>query len=96
MKQTIRGFITDPATLAVGLVGALGGIFQIKFFTAIFGALWSSLGTLFPAASILSFTMAPELAFLPTAPLKSLALALGALYVAKLGLKAYNKFEKEL
>lgn len=95
-KQTLRDFVEHPATLATALTGVFGGLLHVPVLKALWLALWGSLGSLFPALSITAFTLGPELPWLPTGLLKTLALIVGGLFVLKLLVKAYDNFATKL
>lgn len=93
---SLREAVTHPASLATVLTGFLGGLMHLPLVAGLWAALWGSLGSLFPAASIAAFTLASEVPWLPREPLVIIALVLGALYVLKLLSKAYKKFQANL
>lgn len=77
------------------VVGLAGGVLQIPGFDALFATLWGSAGTLFSAASVSAFTLAPELGW-PTHLLEPIALIFGLVMLAKLLTKVVDRFTDRL
>jgi hypothetical protein len=68
---------------ALSLGTALAHALGIKWVVAVTGAVWMQVGTLCTAFSIGSWTLAPEIPWLPAGPLQGVALVLGGLYALK-------------
>lgn len=75
--------IAHPASKAAAVVGVLGGLLNLPVLGAIWAGLWTQLPTVFTVTSIFGFTVAPELAFVPTQTAKIVALVVAGLYVLK-------------
>jgi hypothetical protein len=92
MTNEIKKKAVAKATAVVAVLGSV-----LHFPAGMLDAVWASLGTLFPALSISAFTLGSELpAWVPVSTLETVALAAGALYVAKLLYKSYQKMEDRL
>jgi len=92
----IKQLLTDPLSVALGVGAAVGHALGIKWVVAVTGAVWTQVGTLFTAISISSYTLAPELGWLPEGPLQAVALTLGAMYVLKLILSSAGRIDDRL
>ena len=82
MKKLDR-YLLNPITGVTALLTGLVHTVHIAWLDALAGVVWTQLGTLFPAASITAFSLAPHLP-IPQEPLIALFLVIGVLYVAKL------------
>jgi hypothetical protein len=96
----LKEVLQHPATIATAALTAAAQLFQIPFIDAFIGVIWGQLGTIFTAASILSFSVVPnvdlgQFAFAGSM-LQSAAIVLAIAYASKLGLQAYDRFTDEL
>jgi len=82
-ELSIREIIAHPASKATALVGVLGGVLNLPLIGALWGGLWAQLGTVFTVTSLFGFTVAPEIAFIPTQGARVAALIAAGLYGLK-------------
>lgn len=96
MKERLTEAVLHPWTHAAALVAGLFGVLHPSALGAVAGAVWSQAGPLFTLSSLLGWSLAPRVEWLPVAPLTAVAIGTGALLAAKRGLALYNDFEKRL
>jgi uncharacterized membrane protein YkgB len=85
MALSLREALTHPVTAATTVVGVVGGWLGIPLLAGLWAAMWATAGKAFAFVSLLAFTAAPRVSFLPETPLVVLALALGGIVVVKRG-----------
>jgi hypothetical protein len=91
----LKKIITDPATVAVTVAGALSHLLGLGIADAIVHVVWANVPTLFTALSVSGFTLAPRVEWLPAEPLTAAAIAVGGLYVLRLLNRVWNDFKNE-
>jgi hypothetical protein len=80
-----------------GLLGVLASGAQLPIFDAVAATIWTQSGTLFTGLSITAFTLCAEVSFLPTcSTIEMLALAVGAVFLVKLGADVLSNFTDRL
>lgn len=92
MELSLREVLTHPLAVATALVSALGGALGVPVFTAAWGALWATAGKAFAFVSLVAFTLAPRVDFVPEQPLVVLALVLGGIVIVKRGWRWLRSF----
>jgi hypothetical protein len=80
---SLREFLTHPASKATALVGVLGGLLNFPVLAALWAGLWGQLPTVFTVSSLLGFTVAPSVEFIPTDTAQAVALVVAGLFVLK-------------
>ena len=96
MKETLRDVLAHPWTHAAALVTGLFGLLHPAAIYAVAGAVWSQAGPLFTLSSLLGWSLAPRVEWLPGGVFTLVALVTGGLLAAKRGLALYNDFEDRL
>lgn len=96
--ESITEKLEHPVSLVTGLVSSIGVGLDPSLVVGILTAVWQSAGTIFTAASITSFTVAPNVPALGpfTDILQTLAIAAALLFLVKLANRAYDNFEDTL
>ncbi|MBB6645074.1 hypothetical protein [Halobellus ruber] len=96
--MTLKEWLTHPITVLTGSLGVIGIGIEPALIKGLFAALWATAPTLFTASSITAFTIAPEINVLePLQPVAvGVALITGGIYLAKLGNRALEEFQKRL
>jgi hypothetical protein len=96
--MTLKEWITHPITLVTGSLGVIGIGIEPALIKGLLAALWATAPTLFTASSITAFTIAPEVSVLNSLQPVAVAIALitGGIYLAKLGDRALDEFQKRL
>lgn len=94
--MTLKEWITHPITVLTGSLGVIGIGIEPALIKGLLAALWATAPTLFTASSITAFSLIPNLPALQ--PLRPVAVALvtGGIYLAKLGDRALEEFQKRL
>lgn len=82
--ENIRYAVGHPLAIAGSAFAAFGWVANIPLLDPFLATIWSNPGPLFTAFSVTTFTIAPEIAWLPKGPLTVLTLALGMVFVASL------------
>lgn len=75
--------VLHPVTVGVTAVLGLFQVFQFEIVEVLLTVVWSQVGTLFGAATVAAFTLAPEVDVLPEGTLSAVALGLGFVFVGK-------------
>jgi len=84
--------LRDPIAWLLTLVGAVVGLVQTGFIGPLWGALWATSGDLFTLVSLGALTLPPHIP--PQGPTDWAVLAVGGLFVAKVGERVYEDFDK--
>lgn len=97
---SIEEAIRHPATIVTTGLAAVSQLFQIPFIDALVSVVWSQISVVFTAASVLSFTVLPNVDLgrfgFVSSTMQTLALILAVLYATKLAYQAYKSFDNEL
>jgi len=84
--------LRDPVAWLLTLAGTVVGLVQTGFIGPLWGALWATSGDLFTLVSLGALTLPPHIP--PQGPADWLVLAVGGLFVAKVGERVYEDFDK--
>ncbi|WP_311171804.1 hypothetical protein [Halobellus ordinarius] len=96
--MTLKDWIKHPITVLTGSLGVIGIGIEPALVKGLLAALWATAPTLFTASSITAFSLIPNLPTLqPLRPVAvTVALVTGGIYLAKLGDRALEEFQKRL
>lgn len=94
-RPTLKEILTNPASLVSYLIAVVGAATNPAIIDALISTIWVDVSTLFTAASVSAFTLAPNLGW-STTLLEPAALLLGALLILKLLLKVFDSFEERV
>ena len=84
--------LRDPLAWFVTAVGAVVGLLNTSLLGPLWGALWASSGDLFTLVSLGALTLPPHIP--PQGPTDWLVLAVGGLFVTRVGQRAWDEFDK--
>lgn len=96
-KDTVRSAVSDPLSWIAGAVisglavVASFGVEPITAIVVVVTVLYNNAMTLFTASSILGFTVAPEVAWIPEGTFQAAAIILGLMVVGQIGAQVWDK-----
>lgn len=93
-----KDLLAHPASLAAAGLSILGIAVKPMLLQAVFAAVWGQAGTIFTAASVAAFSLVPNVDVLaPFQPfVVGVAVISGAVYLAKLGDKIIDEFQRRI
>lgn len=80
MLSKLKEALTHPASAATAITGVLGGLLQVPLLSDLWIGLVAQSGSLFSAASIFAFTVAPEIDGVSAGLIKPIAIVLGVVF----------------
>lgn len=96
-KDTVRKAVKDPLSWVAGAVfsafavAASFGVEPISAAVIVLTVLYNNAMTLFTASSILGFTVAPEVPWIPARFFEAVAILLGLMVVGQIGAQVWDK-----
>lgn len=98
MIETLKKYLTHPATILAAVLSIVGITVKAAAIHAFVGAVWAQAGTMFTVASVAAFSLIPHLPVPGWVQSIAIAAAIvaGVLYVLKLSLRVYNRFERRI
>lgn len=88
LKQLAR----DPLAWIMATVAGLFGLVNSSLIAPLWGALWASSGDLFTLVSLGAISLPPH--FPPQGPADWAVLAVGAIFLAKIGQRVWQDFDR--
>jgi len=90
--MSLEKLLRDPIAWLLTLVGTVVGLVQTGFIGPLWGALWATSGDLFTFVSLASLTLPPHIP--PQSGVDWVVLGVGAIFLAKVGQRVWEDFDK--
>jgi len=92
--QSLRDLLTHPLAAASYAFTAVAALLNVPFLDVIASVIWANAGTLFGGVSVVTTTLAPEIAWLPVEELRVAMVITGLLFVATRANRLWTAFKE--